>query len=76
MKRHILLAAISGLSLAACSEGPDNDQIVEAPPREERTQIAAPQETSAQPVRIDLPEVPPAQAEDQVLSDVIDNTAE
>jgi len=68
--------AVISLGLAACSDGPDNDQIGEAPPRQATTQPMTPEPAPAPvPTRVDLPEVPAPAEEDQILDEVVDATA-
>ncbi|WP_298842894.1 hypothetical protein [uncultured Salinicola sp.] len=78
MKMNTALAAIAMLSLglSACSDGPDNDQIGEAPPRQTSAQGPTTEPAPvAVPTRVDLPEVPAPSDEDMVLDEVVDGTA-
>ena len=76
--RLVTLALTASLLTAACSEGPDNDQITAVPPKSETTSNPASQEDrpASTPTRVELPEVPAPAAEDQVLDEVLDNTGE
>ena len=72
MKFALAPIAMLSLGLSACSDGPDNDQIGEAPPRQTSAQDPA---TEPVPARVDLPEVPAPSEEDMVLDEVVDGTA-
>ena len=78
MRKHIVIAAIASLSLAGCSDGPDNDQIGEAPPRQDSRESTLPLEVPAPApsTRVEMPDVPPPAADEQVLDSVIDETTE
>lgn len=76
MKFALAPIAMLSLGLSACSDGPDNDQIGEAPPRQTSAQDPATEPApAAVPARVDLPEVPAPSEEDMVLDEVVDGTA-
>ena len=76
--RLAALALTASLLTAGCSEGLENDQITEVPPKQENTSDPSSQEgqPSSSPARVELPEVPAPAAEDKVLDEVLDNTGE
>lgn len=74
--RLAALALTASLLTAACSEGPDNDQITAVPPKSETSSNPTIQNGQSSPARVELPEVPAPAAEEQVLDEVLDNTGE